>query len=1002
VKQAVEIEHSRFFAMALDMLCIAGTDAYFKAINPAFSNTLGYAEHELLGQPFLAFIHEDDIAATLAEVDKLASGQPTISFENRYRCKDGSWKWLSWRAAPASDGAIYAVARDVTHRREQEDAERAARARLERYSRVLRELHSLLTRDYGELDDLVHDYLAKGLDLFGMQTAIASRIRGDVYEAIDVISPLPGLTAGGVFELSGTYCCTVVRERRTVAWSHVGGLTSMRTHPVYEKLALESYISTPVMVRGEVYGTLSFSSTEIRHAPFEEEDIELIELMAESIGRFIEQRDLARGRQRARDQHNELLQRHARFDRTLTEVMAGFVAADSVDLAMAGALQSLDENLGIGASAAWAWDTWRDRYVLVCARGVVADPIEAIEPEDGPLGAASRTAELTYLQSADHKPLRPRDDALTGLQVVVPFSYGEQIPGLLVLAFKGELIHDERSFLQRLGSRLGVAHANIRQVYDLREVGAELRARSVEIQDKNRQLEQANRMKSEFLANMSHELRTPLNAIIGFSELLRDGLVGELSGKQAEYIGDIFTAGEHLLSLINDILDLSKIEAGRMELAIAPVELAPLLRNSISMVKESALGRGVSVELHSEELPQSWPADDRKLKQVIFNLLSNAVKFTPAGGDVALRARVDDAAAELVIAAHDTGVGIEEQDLQRLFQPFEQVDGSLSRRHEGTGLGLALVRNLVELHGGAVAVRSTPGEGSVFEVRLPARPARSSQLPVLAGGPAPAMSEGAAPPTIAPIGGPVLVIEDDGPTRRHICHVLARAGLAIVEAANGREALRELATAAPPIAAITLDMMMPDMDGAAFLRELGEIPAMRGLPVIIVTASDPDKARAFAAAAVLSKPGGRHELLATLARLGIGLDPDASHAVLIVDDEPRALRMLSAALQGSAFTTRTAQSGEDALARVAEEPPDAILLDLMMPGMSGFAVLEQLKSNPATAGIPVIIVTARIVTPLERRILERSTVAIAAKGTTTRHELLTAIAQAVAGRSARP
>ncbi len=259
-----------------------------------------------------------------------------------------------------------------------------------------------------------------------------------------------------------------------------------------------------------------------------------------------------------------------------------------------------------------------------------------------------------------------------------------------------------------------------------------LKVMTDQLRDKNEILEQAGRMKSEFLANMSHELRTPLNAIIGFSEVLRDGLLGDLSPQQKEYVNDIFTSGIHLLSLINDILDLSKVEAGKMTLELEPMQVTDLLQSGLQVVREKAMTHHLhltnEIENGLDGLGDIW-LDERKAKQILYNLLSNAVKFTPEGGDVHILARRVGVEAVpggqfdhyLEMAVSDTGIGVSAVDQLRLFQPFTQIDSTLARHYEGTGLGLVMVKRLAELHGGAVAMQSEPGKGSTFTVWLPWR-----------------------------------------------------------------------------------------------------------------------------------------------------------------------------------------------------------------------------------------------------------------------------------------
>ncbi len=239
-----------------------------------------------------------------------------------------------------------------------------------------------------------------------------------------------------------------------------------------------------------------------------------------------------------------------------------------------------------------------------------------------------------------------------------------------------------------------------------------------EIQEKTRELETANKHKSEFLANMSHELRTPLNAIIGFSEVLADRMFGEVNEKQLEYLKDIHSSGQHLLSLINDILDLSKVEAGKMELELSRFDLSALLQSSLTLVRERATKNGIRLALKANGVGE-WTADERKVKQVVLNLLSNAVKFTPQGGRVSLSARRENGTVEIAVA--DTGVGIAAKDQALVFEEFRQVGGDAGKKAEGTGLGLALAKRFVELHGGTIGLESAQGKGSTFKFTLPER-----------------------------------------------------------------------------------------------------------------------------------------------------------------------------------------------------------------------------------------------------------------------------------------
>jgi PAS domain S-box-containing protein len=509
----------------------------------------------------------------------------------------------------------------------------------------------------------------------------------------------------------------------------------------------------------------------------------------------------------------------------------------------------------------------------------------------------------------------------------------------------------------------------------------ELKSIEHALQQKNVELEDASRMKSEFLANMSHELRTPLNAIIGFSEVLADGLLGDMTDKQRKFIGDIFKSGKHLLSLINDILDLSKVEAGKMLLDLDPVDVSSLLRNSLSIIKGHAAARHVRLDMRAPDRLGFMNADARKVKQIVYNLLSNAVKFTAEGGDVILRAdRVSRAdvgvlpglwpgrAFPLVesefpeflrVSVTDNGIGISPEGLEHLFKPFSQVDSGLARKFEGTGLGLAMVKLLVDLHGGAVAVESAVGQGSCFTVWIPIRVVHEidNSKPKA---PPPARGESRSGSRTA------LVVESNYKSAELIRVQLEAEGFKVLHAATAEGAMT--LAEREPLAVITLDVMMPGVDGWTFLKRLKDIPATRLVPIVIISIlADPTKGFALGAAAVLQSPVSRQELSDCLVELGLSpLSGDRSVKVLIVDDDPKAVELIAVRIGGLANTVLRAYGGREAIEMAQRELPDLIVLDLIMPEVNGFEVVHALCENPATASIPIVVVTASEITEADR------------------------------------
>ncbi|MEO6711942.1 MAG: response regulator [Mycobacteriales bacterium] len=534
------------------------------------------------------------------------------------------------------------------------------------------------------------------------------------------------------------------------------------------------------------------------------------------------------------------------------------------------------------------------------------------------------------------------------------------------------------------------------------------------LQEKNVELEHASRMKSEFLATMSHELRTPLNAVIGFSEALNDGLMGEMSESQHEYIGDIFTSGQHLLSLINDILDLSKVEAGMMALEFETGDLLGLLKNSLAIVREKAAAQRIALELESDEDLGPLILDMRKTKQIVYNLLSNAVKFSGIGSRVTLRVRrvsrgavgmfdgtwevqtfplADNEFSEfLEISVTDEGIGISKADMARLFQAFSQIDSSLARKFEGTGLGLAMVKQLTELHGGTVAVASAEGAGARFSVWLPVRLAATEARPQISEQPA----HRAAPDAVIEQR-VALVVEDDDHAADLVRLLLEAEGFSVLRATTGEEALE----VAPlqPLSLITLDVQLPGMDGWEFLLRIRDLPAVANVPVVIIAGLiDSNMALLGGAAAFLQKPISRAQLKASLANLGLHAVRDRTRTVLVVDDDPKAVEVIAAFLPTPEYAVIRAYGGTEAIVLAQRLRPDLILLDLMMPDVSGFDVVEALQRSSETARIPIVVVTAKQITALDRATLNHDTghvVQIVEKAGFNRHAFMSEVRRAL-------
>jgi signal transduction histidine kinase/DNA-binding response OmpR family regulator len=518
------------------------------------------------------------------------------------------------------------------------------------------------------------------------------------------------------------------------------------------------------------------------------------------------------------------------------------------------------------------------------------------------------------------------------------------------------------------------------------QMEAEIYLRAQEVQSANRQLEranqelarlyeeskeqthrieQANRLKSEFLANMSHELRTPLNGIIGFTEIMHDGRVGPISAEHKEYLGDILTSSRHLLQLINDVLDLSKVEAGKMEFVPEHTDPAMVVREVREILRTLAAKKRINVRSEIDPALPSVEADQRSLKQILYNYLSNALKFTPPEGVVTLRVKPEDA-DHFRIEVEDTGIGIKAEDLARLFVEFQQLDATTGKKYSGTGLGLALTKRIVEAQRGWVGVTSTPGKGTIFYAVLP-RAFHTGEV----------ISEQRKEQAMVRAGVPlILVIEDDPNDRVWIAQALHAAGYGVETVATGAEAL--VRCREKRFDAITLDIMLPDMSGRAVLEKLRERGFNQETPVIVITLlADKGIVAGFQVIDILSKPVAESEIVLALKRCGVA--PSSRRPILVIDDDRSALKLAAEMLRHLGYRPICRQNAVSALKIAAKERPAAVVLDVIMPEMNGFEFLKRFRKTAKGNRTPVIVWTGKDLTDSERAELRSAANSIAKK-----------------------
>ena len=614
--------------------------------------------------------------------------------------------------------------------------------------------------------------------------------------------------------------------------------------PDLQRLAgFRTLLSAPMLLGDEVVGVLSMWRTQVD--PFSEQDMSLLDEFAAQAAIALRQVDLM---QSLEARSTELASKVEQLE-ALREVSDAVSSSLDPDAVLNSIVNNAVRLTGTDGGSIMEYDERTDAFIVRAAHGSGQELLDRLRDI-----TIRRDATLVGRAATERRPLEVPDLSQVGLDphldalyrdgwrsvLAIPMLRGDLIIGVVVIRRRtvGSFDEDMVELLQTLAAQSLVAIVNARLFRELETKSAEL--------------EVASRHKSEFLASMSHELRTPLNAVIGFSEVLIDRMFGELNERQDEYVHDIWNSGRHLLELLNEILDLSKVEAGQMALEPSTFRVEQALEYVVSMVRERAAKHGIAVSVGIGDDVDTLEADELRFKQVLLNLLSNAVKFTPDGGSVQVRAeRVGD---ELVVTVSDTGVGVPPEDRERIFESFQQGGRGVARE-EGTGLGLTLTRRIIELFDGRLWLESEVGVGSTFGFAVPLR-ARATT----------GTGSGAPDST----GQTILLVDDDRASLDLMAAYLEGAGLRLERATDGVAALRLTRELRP--AALVLDIRLPGLDGWQVLDRLREDPETADIPTIVASVVD-DRARGLAlgAAAYLRKPVSRDALLAALSGVGVGV-----------------------------------------------------------------------------------------------------------------------------------
>ncbi len=768
-------------------------------------------------------------------------------------------------------------------------------------------------------------------------------------------------------------------ERRTV---HIHDIQTdpEYTYRVKEMESVRTVVAIPMFRVEELLGVIVIYRLEIR--PFTESQIALMETFADQAAIAIENARLLSELQARTDQ----LTRSVQELQALGEVSQALSSTLDLETVLNTIVSRANQLAGTESCTVYEYDERAeqllfrathnlDEEVVAVARQV---PIRRGEGVAGRMAVTHEPVQIPDIAAPGAYDGPLRDILLrTGTRALLGIPLlreGHLIGGLNVTRkTPGEFSPEVIGLLKTFATQSAVAIQNARLFR--------------EIEDKSRQLEVADRHKSEFLANMSHELRTPLNAIIGYSEMLQED-AADLGAEQfTDDLKKINAAGKHLLELINAVLDLSKIEAGKMELYLESFDVAALVQDIAAVIQPLAAKNANRLEVRCPDGIGTMRADLTKVRQALFNLLSNACKFTERGTvSLAVARQAVDGQDSMTFTVSDTGIGMTPEQLAKLFEAFSQADAATTRRYGGTGLGLALSRRLCRMMGGDVTVESEAGRGSTFTIRLPALVPDAVEEPVA---PAPAVAE-----RVLPAVGTVLVIDDEAAVRDLMQRFLTREGFRVVTAAGGEEGLRRARELRPDT--ITLDVMMPGMDGWAVLSALKADPDVADIPVVMLTIID-DKNLGYAlgAADYLTKPIDRERLVNALKQ------HRRDRPVLVVDDDVTLRQLLRRMLEPEGYAVMEAENGRVALERLRDVSPSVVLLDLMMPEMDGFEFVAEFRRHEAWRAIPIVVITAKDLSRDDRDRLNGYVQKVLQKGAHSREQLLAEVRELVASSVAR-
>lgn len=969
--------------------------------NDKCAEITGLSETAMLGTGWQDALHPEDRHRVLATWEACAAEGKAFAIEYRFLKADGAATWVIGQTTSHRDGegrvtGFVSTLTDVT---EQKTAEQMLR----HYARSRGQLQDITVDQSLAFDEKILRLLVLGTETFNLPLGIVSHVEDDSYIVEHIVGPAGAPPAGAIFSLGETYCFHTLAANAPTGFDRAGE-SHIRDHPCYRVFRLESYIGVPIMVDGQRYGTLNFSGPEPRERPFGESDFSLIQLLAQWIGAEISRRHAENALRISEERLKLALEgtedglwdwnvitgevyfsprleamfgfapgalepRHAAWlARVHAEDKAAVEAALNAHLQGRTPIYEAEHRL-LTKDGAWLWVLDRGKVVERRADGT---PIRAVGTHTD---ITARKHAEDALRDSEEKIRAVVETMVDGIITIDEAGIIESVNPAVERIFgfpRDELIGRNVSVL--MPETPDGAHANSiqdhvrtgpsRAIGSGREFSGRRRDGTIiplevgisEINQGGRRMvtgivrditerKQVERMKNEFVSTVSHELRTPLTSIRGALGLITGGAVGPLPGKVGELIDIAYKNSQRLIALVNDILDLEKIESGSIEFRFQQADLGQLIATAIEANASFATEYGVRYVVRQPIPAIAVNVDGDRIIQVMANLLSNAAKFSPAGGTVEVAVLPRDGWVR--VAVIDRGPGIPENFRDRIFQRFSQADSSDTRKAGGTGLGLSITKTIVERHGGRIGFDATPGGGSTFHFELPLSPGAEAVVP--------------SDPPQAKDGEPVigkkrvLVCEDDPDIAKILAMMLTQGGMSAEVAYSAESAQAMLAERR--FDAMTVDILLPGKDGIALIREVRRDPAVRDIPVIVVSARAGDAREHIEAATLgvldwLSKPIDGERLLRVVTKAA-STAPQRKPRLLYVEDDADLVETIGDLLEDRVMLT-VASSVAEARNCLDRETFDLAILDIKLPDGSGFELLPLLKGEGAET-MPVII-----------------------------------------------